>query len=235
MATALVAGSHAEVQYDISASARTLAYGGSLTSGSLLTAIVAIYTTGVTVTVSDPVNGIYTGITPIVDSDTNIILSFWYVTNTATSAPTVTVTPSGSAYLSIVVDEWTGIQSTSPLRDRGRTSSASSTIVTAFPSAIAGDLLVVGLNIGALATISSVDAPFTIGTNLSSGATAEGIGTAYHLVAAGDEACTFHMSASTKGPSVIAAFIPSGVSTLVARHAGSSRPFPFKPGAARSS
>lgn len=219
-APARVSGSHAEVQYDVSASARTLTYGGTLTSGSLLVVAVATYNTGVTVSVADGTNGSYTQINGnAIDSDANVVFSLWYkANNTATSAPTVTVTQSGSAYVSIVVDEYTGIQTSTPLRDSAKNSANSTTITTTNTGSVAGDLVVAGLNIGAVATISSVDAPFTIRTNLSSGATSEGIGTVDHLTAAGDESCTFHLSAATKGPYVIAAFIPAaGGSTPASR------------------
>src|SRR6266403_1084360 len=112
MAIARVAGSNNSIGYDTSASARTLAYGGNLTSASLLIVVVSIYEVGVTVTVSDGTNGAYTlaGSYSVDATSTAVRVALFYKeNNTATGTPTVTVTPSAAAYLSLALDEFTGV------------------------------------------------------------------------------------------------------------------------------
>ena len=60
MAYVAITGSRASLGYDTSASARTLQYAGTLTSGSLLVVSASCYPNTTTVTVSDGTNGAYT-------------------------------------------------------------------------------------------------------------------------------------------------------------------------------
>lgn len=214
-APAYVAGSHNANTFGESASAETLAYGGNLTAGSLLVAVVVSYDTGVTVSVSDGTNGSYTQAGTYSAFSTTSYVSIWYkANNTATGTPTVTVTPSGLSYLSISLDEFTGIATTSPVRNTGNASATSATQTTATVTATAGDLVVAALNEEDDVSVNTMTAPFTLVTDL---ATDEGIHTAYHLSAAGNEAATFNMAGSVHGSTIIASFIPATVSTSQGR------------------
>ena len=214
-AVARVSGSHAEVQYGNSASDRTLAYGGNLTSGSLLVVALISYHPLGTVTVTDGTNGSYTraGTESVGAADAEMTVQLWYfANNAATGTPTLTVTHSSGGYISISVDEFTGIITSSPLRATSNgTAVTSATPSTGTVTATAGDLTFAALVIDAVQTASSVNSPFTLLTNLPGGST-EGIITAYHLSAAGNEACTYNLTASSPTATIIASFIPTAAS-----------------------
>lgn len=194
MSISRVTGSHAEVQYGSSGSARTLQYGGNLTSGSLLEVTV---TTGsgltITVTVSDDVNGSYTQADTYSVNGSNRISKWYFPNNASTGQPTVTVTPFTTSFISIAIDEYTGVATSSPVRGTSRnTGSGGATATTGSITATAGDLIVTGLNDGNITTgIASVDSPFTLLTNLSS-AVNQAIITAFDLNASGNLDCTFN-------------------------------------------
>lgn len=213
---ARVTGSHAEQQFGSSASARTLAYGGSLTVGNLLVVTVTTFIAGITVTVSDGTNGNYTQAGAYaVTTDTLGRVSIWYFQNNASSGtPTVTVTPSASAFISISQDEYSGIATTGALRSVATGTTGSSTsIATGTITATAGDLVVaVATQVTSGATASSVSSPFALITNLGS-AVNEGIYTASDVNAPSNEACTFTMTGIVMWAALGASFVPVATST----------------------
>ncbi len=211
MAFARVSGSHASQAFANSASARTVAYGGALTNGSLLIVVVSTFNASITVTVADGTNGSYTQAGTYA-TDPDAIISHWFVKNTGTATPTVTVTPSASAYMSISLDQFTGNAASSIHRattedlvdDVGLTAA-----VTGSVSATAGDLVIASIGDAQSTTYTSVNAPFTISTNIPTTGSDEGLVTAYDLSASGSEACTFNCtSISIHAGTIISAFKP---------------------------
>lgn len=199
MAFSRITGSHAEGQNGNSASARTLQYGGNLTPGSLLEVTVTTFGTAITVTVSDGTNGAYTdsGAGYVVNGSDRI--SKWFFANNSSSGqPTVTVTPSATAFVSIAIDEYTGGATSSPVRATSTNVSvgAGTTATTGSVTATAGDLVVTAMSDGnAVAGADSVSSPFSLITNLGS-AVNEGIITAVDTNAPGNENCTFTRASS---------------------------------------
>lgn len=196
-----VAASHAEQQFDVSVSARTLAFGGALTPGSTTLVAVCHYdntggTTG-TVTVSGSVNGAYTQCGTSTRAGV-IEISIWRKENQqATTAETVTITPSLLSYLSVSMEEIAGMRYSGALRDtQGTTTSSSTTHATPTVTAGAGDF-VYALIDPTNQTVSTVDSPFTLITNLGPIATGEGIATAFDFPAATSEAATFRTSVAS--------------------------------------
>lgn len=209
MATARVSGSHAQQGFDVSASARTLAYAGNLTSASTLIVAVALYNTGVTVTVSDGTNGSYTQVGAYsLSGDSAARVSLWILkNNSSTSAPTVTVTPSASAYVTFFLDEFTGMGA-NPTVHSSTNSSFTSNVPTGTVTASAGDLVVVG-GCTEVSEWTGSTAPFLFSGGVASSGTIEGGAVAYHLSAAGNEACTFTGGSGTQiGAFIIASITP---------------------------
>lgn len=219
MSIARVSGSHAQVTYANDTVARTVAYGGNLTSGSLLVVTVGIYL-DVTVTVSDSTNGSYTQAGTYSHASTNLIVSQWYFpNNAATGTPTLTVTPSGSAYLALAVEEFTGIAPTSPLEATGGTFTTSSTPTTGTVTATAGDLVVASLSFVDNVTSSSANSPFTLMTNLAPGG-GIGLATAYDLAAPGNESATFNLSGVADVAMLIVSYLQGAAAAPTRRRLG---------------
>jgi hypothetical protein len=198
MPVSYVAGSHAEIQYPSSASARTLAYGGALTPGSLLVVTVTTTTTAGNLSCTDNVNGAYTLAEQRVVS-ARAVEQYYFYNNGSSGTPTVTVTPSQASFLSITIDEYLGVVTDSdPRRASIDNTGTSATLTTGTVTAVAGDLIVAGgMESSGTAVVNSVSAPFVGITNLPRIAgTATAIFTAHDLAAPGSEGCTFNLSAS---------------------------------------
>jgi hypothetical protein len=190
-----VVGSHAEQRFGVSALARTLAYGGALTPGSLLAVVVSTFNNNITVTVADDVNGAYTQAGPYAINGA-VRLSIWYFPNNASSGtPTVTVTPSASAYVSLAIDEYTGPKTVAPLRASATSTGSGGGSMTVGPVGAAGtDLVLAGLGTSSTVPLTSVDAPFALITALNATAAFEGIMSACDVNAPGNESAVFRTS-----------------------------------------
>ncbi len=211
MATARNAASTNFYDSGNSALGRTLIYGHTLTIGSTLIVAVATYNSGVTLTVSDSVNGSYTQIgTYSIGTDTNGRISLWrFFNNTTATNPTVTVTPSATAYVTIGVDEYTGLGAAPTVHSTAASNhGGADPVVTGTVTASSGDLVIAANGDEAVQSASSVTAPFALSTNVNSGN--EGLIVAYHLSASGNEACTFDMTSATTGETLIASITPEG-------------------------
>jgi hypothetical protein len=212
MAISRVSGSHAEVQYDVSGAARTLVSGGTLSSASLLVTGMSRFNVGVTVTIADSVNGSWTEVGTYADLAGNSFASTWFFANNAsTGTPTLTSTPSGASYQSFSFEEFSGVATVSPLRvSDGTFNTSSNPVVTPSILTVAGDLVFAVFNAqGTAATAVSVNAPFALITNLAASGTFEGLIVAWGISSGGSLACTFTLSGSNSGSTIISAFKPA--------------------------
>lgn len=213
MATARVAGSHAQQMSSGLTSAITLAYGGALTPGSLLDVTVALYNSpAVTVTVSDGTNGSYTqiGTYSVYGGGVQGNSSKWIFKNNGSSGtPTVTVTPSSSSYVTIALDEYTGM-GTAPTVRHSVNTGFTSFVPTGTVTAVAGDLVLASCGLDN-DLYDSCNAPFIFSGGIAFDGLNEGYASAYHLSAAGNEACTFTGGSGTQiGSYIIVSLTPSG-------------------------
>lgn len=211
MATARVSASSNFYDSGNSALGRTLIYGNTLTVGSTLIVCGATYNVGITLTVSDSVNGAYTQVgTYSIGSDTNGRVSIWIFKNNTTSTnPTVTVTPSATAYVSFAVDQYTGLGANPTVHaTAASTYGAQDPVTTGTVTASSGDLVIAALGDEATTVASSVNSPFLMSQSFNSGN--EGLAVAYHLSASGNESCTFDMASASTGETLIASITPEG-------------------------
>lgn len=200
---ARVAGSFASQSWDISSAPRSLSFGGALTPGSLLVATFAMYGAGITVSsVADGDNlgwaDALAGGVQGPSGDPGSIQQWFFANNGSSGTPTVTVTPSGSAYISLCIEEYTGVETVSPIRtSHSGTGNATGTAPTGTILATDGDLIVAGVNFSGGSPLS-VDVPFTLGATFTAGGITQGLATAYHVLA-GQENCIFN-AVTTFGP-----------------------------------
>lgn len=198
MAIVCVGGSHASGSFDHSTSARTIVYGGNLTPGSLLEVTVSTFNMDITVTVSDDSNGSYTdsGAGYVVNETCRV--SKWYFANNGSSGiPTLTVTPSADAYISVSVDEFTGVALSSPVRTTATATGFSTTAAgPGTVAATAGDLVVAGMTTRGTESTASVDSPFTLSASLPGSAATVLLATAYDVAAGGSETPTFNSTST---------------------------------------
>lgn len=102
---------------------KTLAFSGAVTAGNLLVVgTLSDTTSAVTFGCSDSVNGTYTSI-PASVNHTNHSSALFYFPNTASGTPTVTGTISVSNFLILIIAEFSGCATSSPL-DTGATPAA---------------------------------------------------------------------------------------------------------------
>jgi hypothetical protein len=190
-----------------SSSARTLQYSGNVTAGSLLSCWVATAAgtaghNGITVSVSDNINGAWTQAGGYVrDAATNQNSgSWWYFANSAGgSKPVVTVTPSDSVYTGIGLHEHSVTSATGVAVDSTSTNTGNSanpaTGVCHVSSA--GELVLAGYGQGSTAlSTCSVGSPFTLENSQLNGVTDEGLGTADDVNASASEGATFTLNTS---------------------------------------
>ena len=120
------------------------------------------------------------------------------------------MTPSATAYITIAVDEftYTALNQSTPIHSAVASTGASNpAITTGTVTASVGELIVAVLNVDDIATTSSVDGVFTLGSVQSTTSTREGIATAYDLSAAGNQAATFTLTANVPTASLIVSFM----------------------------
>jgi hypothetical protein len=174
-----------------SASARTLQYASNVTAGSLLTCWVPTNTAGTSVTVSDNVNGSWTQAGTTV-ANGGKLGSWWYYKNSAGgSQPTVTVTPSQSALVTIMLHEHsvtspTGVTLDSSIQNTGASGVAMSTGTC--PVSGSGELVLAGASWQATAATGASGGGFVFEQAVSTnqfGVTADDVN------ASANEACTF--------------------------------------------
>lgn len=214
MAWNYISGTHAEQGFDISGSTRTKAYGGTLTIGSLLIATISIYDSnaGVTLGVSDGSNGGYSLAGTISrTAGAASYVGLWYKRNTVALTPTVSSAPSGSAYQTIALHEFTYPLLTSPLHDSKNSASSggASSATTGTVVATNGDLTFAAVDHEAAGVTTTVAAPFTQVTNITPSGTVEGHSSAYHLNPSGNESVVFTAVGGTDTfATIIASFFP---------------------------
>jgi hypothetical protein len=211
-------------QTGTSAAAQSKAFPGNVTAGDLLVVVVATFGTGITVTVSDNLNGSYT------QGDTYVVnvtcrLSLWFFPNSAGGACTVTVTPSGSCQISMALHEYSGLALSSVLNSTITNTGGVTTTPTTGTCTAAANELVVGAvaNDTAVEATQTVNSPFTI-RNLADGSVADALATADDVAAAGSEGATFNWSAGAAFCGIAASFkLPTAVapsSVIQEQHQG---------------
>ncbi len=127
-----------------STSGRTATFGVNVTAGSLIYVWVSLLATaGTTVTVSGSVNGSYTQAGSY-KTVSGTILSLWYFANSGAGAETVTVTPSATAWTSLVAIEVAGINTSSPLDSTQNNTATSATPNTGTVTVSQADEMVIG-------------------------------------------------------------------------------------------
>jgi hypothetical protein len=193
-----VAGSHAQQAFGQAPDARSLAYGGTLTLGSLLVVDVGFYT-DVTLTVEDSANGAYAQASSVGSPGAVMFARFYRANNGATAPPTVVVTPSAAAYLTLSIDEYTGVVPTAPLRAVGATGGTGGTVMTTGTiEAMAGDLVLGGATHSQETATIAVTAPFVEIVDMGAVGTMCLV-TAWHAPALGSAACEMTASATLGG------------------------------------
>ncbi len=216
MAIAFVSGSFAQHEFAGSPSDRTLAYAQAVSAGSLLVAVIGTFTAGITLTVSDSVNGAWTQAGSYsVGTDTNSRISIWYFENSGAGTPTLTVAVSSTVYVSLALHEYTGCLTSGALRStvtNTEAGSATTSATTGTCTATAGDLVVAGYCQGSALVISNtVASPFTIRADGIYGAVGEGLATADDVNAPGNEGATFTILPAVRWAAIAASFKPSAV------------------------
>lgn len=199
-----------------SASARTLVYTSNVTAGSLLTCWVPTFNPGITVTVSDNMNGSWTQVATYV-ANGNQRGSWWYFKNSASGAITVTMTPSSSAFTSMHIHEHSVTSSTGVSVDNTSTGTGSSTAPATGTCTVSGsgELVLAGCGQGANANIPtavSPHPPFTL-QNTVDGTASDGGGTADDVNASASEGATFTLPGSALWCAMAVSFNTSGVVT----------------------
>lgn len=150
-------------QFASSSSARTLAFTANVTTGSLI--VVGVATafggSGITVTVSDNLNGAHTQAGGYGGASNNRA-SVWYFVNTTPGACTVTVTPSASTYVTIAIHEYAGVATSSALDGTNSNAATSSTQTTGSVPVNNPDTLVFGAISGtSTPTAPAASAPYS--------------------------------------------------------------------------
>lgn len=153
--------------FGFSASARAKAFASNLTAGNLVVVAVSTFGTGITVALTDTLGQTYVQIGAYVNNN-QARISLWYVANCAAGANTVTVTPSGSANISVGLLEYSGVTGSTPLQ-----ASATSTGISTAPSPGAvtvptvGDLVVAAFSADNAVTSIAATSPMTLRANLT--------------------------------------------------------------------
>lgn len=101
----------------VNASSVALAYSSALTSGSFLVVTAWSYNQAA-MGISDSAGHTWTPVAAQVNLGTPALgmgMRSWTAPNTGTTTPTVTVTGSSGDYMGIVISEWSGVDSTTPL------------------------------------------------------------------------------------------------------------------------
>jgi hypothetical protein len=91
-----------------------LAYAANCTPGSLLVCVLSCSTTGLTLGVSDSVNGAWTQAVATTNANATVGI-FFFAGNASAAKPTVTCTQSGTGSMRFALEEWAGIATTSAL------------------------------------------------------------------------------------------------------------------------
>jgi hypothetical protein len=210
-----------------SASARSLAFVSNLQPHDLIEVTVATFNPGITLALTDTLSQTYQQAGNYVSNGSSII-SKWYVPNTLGGADTITVTPSGLAYMTIAIAEYSGIAPVNPFNSwsLGNTGNSSSPSTGITAVATPGDLVVGAYCQGTAALGSdSVASPFNKRADQLNGTTLEGLGTADDLAAAGSEGATFTTSTSVLWAAIAVSykagsFVPGGPAPGVQRPNG---------------
>lgn len=211
MAITFVTASFAAQDYASASGARALAYAQNVASGSLL--VMGLYTwgtAGTTVTVSDSLNGAWTQAggyhaNPVPAN----IMSIWYFQGSAAGACTVTVTPSTTAAIDMMLHEYTGCATTNVLRNTVETADGLDTHpLSGTCTASAGDLVFAMFGQPSTATSSmTVAAPFTLRANIP-GNVVVGAGSADDVNAGGNEGATWTVNTTVRWTGSAASFKP---------------------------
>lgn len=167
-----------------SGSALVLTYPSNTTTGNLLIAVIT--TNGVNVTVTDNMGNTWS---QAVSNQSGVPqVQIWYCANaTGGSSHAVTITPSSSAYMSAVIDEFSGEVLTGTLDLTGTAGSSGTTFSSgSVTTTSAGELYITGVGCDSSnGTLASSGAGFTDVYSNPATFNQEGIGYAYQVGGAG--------------------------------------------------
>lgn len=207
-----------------SSSQRSLAYGSNVAAGSMLAAVVSTFNSGVTLTTTDTLNnaswtqaGSYA-----LDGGTNVNrCSIWFYPNTLGGACTFKVTPSASAYLSMVLVEYSGVATVTPLdmtATNGDNASATTSVFTGTCTVSgSGELVLAGYGQGTSNGGASppVSGTFSLIETTNSGSTDVECGAADDTNASANEGCTFTMAGVVHYAAIAASFTAGSVGPTI--------------------
>jgi hypothetical protein len=145
---------------------RTLAFTSNVTAGNFLAIYCGIISTGQTFTASDNLNGSWTAVPSCAFSTTIGSVNWLYHQNTASGACTVTVVGAGSASLTMLIHEFSGIPATATFSVGNTANGTSAAPAISLAGTAVGDLIVGAVNV---ANTASVGAGFTAGVNDANG------------------------------------------------------------------
>lgn len=194
-----------------SSSARTLAYPSNVAANGLLVVVVATYNNATaTVTVTDSQGNTYSQADAYRTTSTTRI-SLWYAVAGSSGANTVTVTPSASIYMTLGIHEYSGGDTSAPLRSAtGQTGGSDNNPLTGTVTASSGDMVFGCYAQPTIVSHSTVASPFTLRMD-QIGLTAIGAASADDVAATGSEGASFTISSGNATWAAIgASFKPSG-------------------------
>lgn len=150
----------------------TATYASSCTSGSLLVAAVAIFSSSATVSVSDGTNGSWTQAGSYATNGSNRVGLFYFPNNAGTTALTVTVNKGGtSLFAGLCIAEYSGCATSNPV-DGTSTNTGTGTAVTTGSVAVnaAGELVVAAACQGSHNDSMTAGTGFTLRASQTDGA-----------------------------------------------------------------
>lgn len=174
------------------------------TAGSLLALVIHIQSTSAVATsVTDDVGGTWAKAIDL--STTGSYTGIWYRNNVPAGITTVTATESSGVSFSAVVQEWSGIDTTTPVRATNFTTVTASPNVSGTVTATSGDVVIgaISANSSTARTLSSADWTAIADATLPANFTAK---QAYKISTGGSEQATWTTGSASNTGGVVAAF-----------------------------
>lgn len=183
----------------------TLAYAANCTVGSLLICVLTCGTTGLTLSVSDSVNGAWTQAVAISNANATVGI-FFFAGNASAVKPTVTCSQNGAGSMRFALEEWSGIVTSNALdqvASATHTSSLTASSGNTPPTTVANELVIGGITGASGTPVITAGGSATLDLNLTGRC-----GVEYQIVnATGAQSSLFNYGTSDVSAVVCATFI----------------------------